>query len=123
MILMIHFPGLSRELQRVFDSRYTMATNKFVNGHYSFDGYTNTKIFFDNTTRLWRMELLSDKNIRGTTDLLNDYPFGSRTWDVVMPDFEGKLELNLNSCDDFDRFGCNDGACISIKQRYKDSEL
>ena len=120
---MIHFQGLSRELQRVFDSRYTMATNKFVNGHYSFDGYTNTKIYFDNTTRLWRMELLSDKNIRGTTDLLNDYPFGSRTWDVVMPDFEGQLELNLNSCDDFDRFGCNDGACISIKQRYTISQL
>ena len=109
---------MSRELQRIFDSRFTMATNEFVNGHYSFDGYTNTKIFFDNTTRLWRMEQLSNKIIGGSTDLLNDYPFGSRIWDVVTPDFEGKLVLNLNSCDDFDRFGCNDGACISINQRY-----
>ena len=95
-----------------------MATDKFINGHYSFDGYTNTKIFFDNSTRKWRMELLSDKNKGGTTDFL-DYPYGSHSWNLLMPDFEGKLVLNLNSCDDFDSFGCQDGACISIEQRCK----
>ena len=95
-----------------------MATDEFVNGHYSFDGYQRTKIFFDNITRLWRMELLYDKSIGGTTNLLNDYPLGRRIWDVVTPDFQGKVVLNLNSCDDFDKFGCNDGGCISINERF-----
>ena len=95
-----------------------MATNEFVGGHYSFVGYTRTKIFFDNITRLWKMEVLANKVISGSTDLLNDYPLGSHKWNVVTPDFETELILNLNSCEDFDSFGCNDGACISIKERF-----
>ena len=27
-----------------------METEKFLNGHYSFDGYTGTEIFYDNET-------------------------------------------------------------------------
>ena len=96
-----------------------MATNKFLNGHYSFDGYTSTRIIFDNVTQLWRLELLSDTSIHATTELIPiDYPLGNRIWDVVTPIFNGKLELNLNSCDDLDSFGCNDGNCVSMEERF-----
>ena len=110
--------GLPEDLERYFDNKYTMATNKFLNGHYSFDGYTSTRIIFDNVTQLWRLELLSDTSIHATTELIPiDYPLGNRIWDVVTPIFNGKLELNLNSCDDFNSFSCNDGACITIEER------
>ena len=95
-----------------------MATSTFINGHYSFDGYTSTRIFFDNGTQLWRLELLSDSNIHATTKLIPvEYPLGTRIWNVETPEFRGKIELNLNSCDDFDSFSCNDGACINIDER------
>ena len=95
-----------------------MATDKFLNGHYSFDGYTTTRIKLDNGTKLWRMELLSDTGVYATTEQTRiDYPLGSRVWDVKTPFFNGKLDLNLNSCNDFDTFSCNNGDCIRIKER------
>ena len=112
------FTGLPGDLERYFDNKYTMATSTFINGHYSFDGYTSTRILFDNGTQLWKLELLSDTRIHATTELIpTDYPLGKRIWDVTAPVFNGKLELNLNSCDDFDSFSCNDGACITIERR------
>ena len=96
-----------------------MATDKLINGHYSFDGYTTTRIHFDNATKLWKMELLSDPSIYATTELIPvEYPLGSHIWDVEAPAYIGGLELNLNSCDDFDSFSCNDGDCIPIEERF-----
>ena len=96
-----------------------MATDKFLNGHYSFDGYTSTAIFFDDETGLWRLEVLSDSDIHATTELVPvEYPLGSRVWNVTTPIFEGQLDLNLNSCDDLNSFSCRDGACIAIEERY-----
>ena len=110
--------GLPKILKDIFDNRYTMSTDRFLNGHYSFDGYTTTRIFFDNTVQLWKMELLSDQRINATTELIPvDYPLGSRRWDINTPIFKGILDLNLNSCDDFNSFSCNDGACITIEER------
>ena len=95
-----------------------MVTDKFLNGHYSFDGYTSTRIFFDNATQLWRLESMSDSSIHATTKLIPiDYPLGKRVWNMVTPSFSEGLVLNLNSCDDFNSFSCNDGACITIKER------
>ena len=97
-----------------------MATNKFVNGHYSFDGYTTTKIQFENGSKLWRMDLLSDSSTYATTETIPiEYPLGNRIWDVKSQVFIGKVELNLNSCDDLKSFGCNDGDCIAIDGRYE----
>ena len=111
--------GLPTELEEVFDSRYTMATDKFINGHYSFDGYTNTRIIFDPKVKLWKMELLSDTSINATTEVIPmEYPLGSNIWNVAYPAFSGQLELNLNSCDDLDSFGCNDGNCVSMEERF-----
>ena len=116
--MLTHQIGLPNELEKEFDSRYTMATNKFVNGHYTFDGYTTTKIHFDNASQLWRMHLLSDSSIYATTETVPiDYPLGNRIWNVESEIFKGELELNLNSCNDFNSFSCNDGACITIEER------
>ena len=110
--------GLPDEIEREFDTRYTMATNAFVNEHYTFDGYTVTKIWFNNETQFWRMDLISNPNIYATTDIKPfDYPLGIRTWNVTSPILNGEVELNLNSCDDFNSFSCNDGACITIEER------
>ena len=112
------FTGLLENLERYFDNKYTMATDKVLNGHFSFDGYTSTKIIFDNVTQLWRLELLSDPSIHATTEIIPiDYPLGSHVWDVTTPVFKGKLELNLNGCDDFHSYSCNDGDCITIEER------
>ena len=102
----------------MFDNRFTMATNKLINGHYSFDGYTTTRVQYDNVSQLWRMEMLSDPSIYATTEIIPiEYPLGSHLWKVNTPIFKGILELNLNSCDDFDSFSCSDGACITIEER------
>ena len=61
---------MPEDLERYFDNKYTMATSKFLNGHYSFDGYTSTRILFDNETHLWKLELLSDTTIHATTELI-----------------------------------------------------
>ena len=95
-----------------------MATDKFIDGHYIFNGYSTTRILFDNATKLWKMELLSDASINATTEVVPvEYPLGSHIWTVMSPDYKGNLELNLNSCDDLDSFGCNDGDCIPIEER------
>ena len=110
--------GLPENMTRFFDNKYTMATDKMINGHYSFDGYTTTRILYDNVTLVWRMEEASDPNIYATTEIVPiEYPLGSRLWNVSTPIFTGTLELNLNSCDDMDSFSCKDGACITIEER------
>ena len=112
------FSGLNKELEKVFDNKYTMATDKFLYGHYSFDGYTGSRITFDKEIQLWRLDLLSDSSIFATTEVKPvDYPIGSYVWDVETPAFKGQLNLNLNSCDDFSSFSCFDGACITIEER------
>ena len=113
-----NFSGLNKVLEQIFDNKYTMATDKFLNGHYSFDGYTGSRIFFDNNTQLWRLELLSDPSIHATTELKPvDYPLGNYLWDVETLGFKGKVNLNLNSCEDFSSFSCLDGGCITIEER------
>ena len=76
------------------------------------------KIHFDNASQLWRIRLLSDSSTYATTETIPiEYPLGNRMWDVESQIFKGQLELNLNSCDDFNSFNCNDGACIKIEER------
>ena len=102
-----------------FDSVYTMDTSTLFNDHYSFDGYIRTKMSYDNNSRLWRMESLTHLGSYATTEVIPfDYPLGSRPWNVMAKNFNGILNLNLNSCDDFNSFSCMDGACITIEERY-----
>ena len=113
-------PGLTKDIEDEFDSVYNMDTSTLLNEHYSFDGYIQTKISFDNVTNLWKMESLTHPGSYATTEVIPfEYPFGSRPWNIKSKNFNGLLHLNLNSCDDFDRFSCMDGACITIEERYK----
>ena len=100
----------------LFDHQYTMTTQEIHNGHYSFDGYTSTKIFYENITKLWRMELHENSNIFATTEG-HDYPFGVHKWRIVTPDLEGTIPLSLNGCNEKKEFNCNDGVCIAIDDR------
>ena len=94
-----------------------MDTNEVLNGHYHFNGYTDTKMYFHNDIKVWRLELLSDQSIYATTKSL-DYPFGTHIWDIVLPDSQSTLTLNLNSCQSKSEFNCNDGICIDMNERY-----
>ena len=114
-----NYKGISTGLpdKVFFDQRYTMATHEFLNGHYSFDGYTNTKIFFENVTKLWRLELFEDSNIYATTESY-DYPFGIQQWKIVSPNVRATIPLSLNGCNEQREFNCDDGVCIAIGDRY-----
>ena len=100
-----------------FDNRYTLATHHQVNGHYPFEGYTNTRIYYNNATDLWHMELIVDPAVYGTTENKDEYPIGMHLWDIVSPDFSGSAPLNMYGCIDSEEFSCNDGACIGIEER------
>ena len=110
--------GLPPNLE--FDSFYTMSTQGLTGGHYAFDGYATTKIYFDQTNNLWRMELLSSKNIIATAHTsFGKYPYGTHMWHIPPTnDEEGySFFLNLNGCDIYDEFNCYDGSCVSIDKR------
>ena len=99
-----------------------MSTTDFTNGHYAFDGYTTTKIYFHIDSNSWRMELLSNPNFFAMPNVPGkEYPFGTRSWDVFTDDeTQGNfsLNLNLNGCDLNSQYNCFDGSCISEGQRY-----
>ena len=101
-----------------FDNRYTLATHRMVNGHYPFEGFTNTRIYYNNATDLWHMELIIDPAVNGTTESKGEYPFGMHTWDIVSHDFSGSIPLNIYGCIDSKEFSCNNGACIGIEERW-----
>jgi hypothetical protein len=100
-----------------FDDRYTMNTDYVTNGHYTFDGYTNTRIYYNNGSELWHMVRIFDPAIYATTASPGDYPFGTHLWDIVSETFTGKAALNLNACFNADQYNCFDGTCININAR------
>ena len=103
-----------------FDKYFTMNTDIIMNGHYTFDGFTNTFLAYDTPNEVWRMELLSKRTTYYATSAGNEdqeYPFGTRMWNITSPMFSGTTELNLNGCNDNTQFNCQDGLCISIENR------
>lgn len=100
-----------------FDSHYTLNTDFLINGYFSYDGYTNTRIYFHNVSKLWHMERLLDPSSYATTVSAGDYPFGSHTWNISSEGFMGKATLNLNGCHTIYQYNCVDGTCINIKTR------
>ena len=77
-----------------------MSTSGYTNGHYAFDGYTTTKIYWNIDSNSWHMELLSNPNFLARANIPGDeYPFGTRTWDVFTDDEQQgnfSVDLNLN---------------------------
>ena len=102
-----------------FDKYYTMNTDNIMNGHYTLDGFTSTLIMYDNVSEEWRMELLAKSTTYFATTGRNDqeYPFGTKAWNISSQLFSGSLNLNLNGCDDNIQFNCEDGSCISMDDR------
>ena len=95
-----------------------MSTDEFTNGHYSFDGYATSKIYFDNEDKRWHLELLSNSSIFATTNASNDdYPFGTRMWQVTSAEVQGNFTFNFNGCDDVSQYNCHDGSCIMAAKR------
>jgi hypothetical protein len=94
-----------------------MDTSKLVKGHYAFDGYTNTRVEFNNLTNDWHMALLDDPLVNGTTKIPNYYPIGTHVWKIVSAAFTDDVTLSLNSCDDSKHYNCYDGSCIIIHNR------
>ncbi len=107
-----------------------MNTGSVVNGHYTFDGYTSTKISLDASTGLWTMQHLTDTAFSATAAMhgLTDYPVGLRNWTVRAPNgtrTPGVVLLNFNACDDAEDFTCHNGDCVAIERRcdgYNDCE-
>ena len=95
-----------------------MNTDSILNGHYTLDGFTSTLITYDKLSEEWRMELQSKTTYFATTGRNDqEYPFGTKTWNISSPLFSGTTNLNLNGCDDNTQFNCEDGSCISIDAR------
>ncbi len=100
------------------NSKYTMNTLSTTNDRYSFDGYTNSRIFYAGN-ETWRMELLTGDTAEEATtaDDTEDYPIGIHEWEVTSPVYVGRVKLNLYACDDRVEYGCNSGGCVDIEKR------
>jgi hypothetical protein len=62
----IVFAGIPSDL--LFDNRYTMNTDDLSTGHYSFYGYTSTRIRYDRKAMMWNMSFISDTSVSATTN-------------------------------------------------------
>ena len=104
-----------------FDTKYTWTREK-SGLKYSFIGFSNTKLYYNEAPGHWRLELFSDP---GTYAILNttDYPLGTRSWSVYGDDCqeedevsEARVPWSLHTCE-VDEFNCKNGMCIGIQKR------
>ncbi len=100
------------------DSKYTFNHDEPVGGRYSFDGFTNSKIYFDaDRTGKWRLEDLTDSSQYAVTKATGQYPMGTQVWSFDTKVFSGDVELNLNACDVLNEYNCDNGICIDFSKR------
>jgi hypothetical protein len=100
-----------------FDTNYILNIENVIDDHYSLVGYTNTWLFYSKALKEWRLELRTGISTYATTNT-SDYPIGLHKWNIHSLEFNGMVELNINSCVDKTQYNCKDGGCISIKDRY-----
>ena len=91
-----------------------------MHGHHSFQGYTDTVMYLDPESGLWRMESYTYPNIYATL-VSDEYPLGTYTWTFHNDNCAGEanqtdITLNFNACTD-EEFNCVDGSCIPIAER------
>ena len=110
-------PGLCRGTK--FDQTYTWNDHPDPeSGFYSFNGYTDTSLFYVPANESWKLELHSDPSVFALlrTDM---YPFGTNAWTVFKDECgtkEGVL-LNFNACTE-DEFNCAEGTCVNMTARH-----
>ncbi len=107
----MHCSGLCSSSK--FDTKYTWSRYPQVNGRFSFRGYTDSVLTYDNTSLQWFLTLHESNETYGYTNI-TEYPFGTLQWhfrgDTCDSEFE-TVELSFNACNSSE-FNCRDGTCI-----------
>ncbi len=106
-------------LQCRFDIKYSWS-RELVNGFYSFHGYTDSELFYDDRCAGWRLQLRSDPEEVYAVTAGQEYPFGAREWtvhgDAGTAEPVVTAELSVHACNDSE-FNCREGSCISLEQK------
>ena len=101
-----------------FDAKYSW-TKDFVNGYYSFRGYSDTDFVMNDNKESWSLQLISNPNITAEVNS-TDYPFGLMKWTIrnepCYDETERETWLSINSCSQGD-FNCDNGQCIGMADR------
>ena len=104
-----------------FDVKYTLPISQMMKGNFNISGYKTSNIGFDNGTKKWTIDLISDKNVHAITNG-SQPPFGTKQYVLSQSLGGGQIWLHMNACNDKTHFNCHDGSCISIEKRCN-SEL
>ncbi len=104
-----------------FDLLYTWS-DQLVNGRYTFNGFTDTVLYYNASSNSWTLQLQSDPAtfaLAANVAREGDYPLGTVEWRFhgdACGEGSKKVMLNFNSCGDGE-FNCNSGACVDISRR------
>ncbi len=101
-----------------FDDTYTWS-NELKGGKYVFNGFTDSKLFYNSGISRWFIELLSNPNAHANTNIPgNIYPFGNTSfqYEGCAQGHVGDNVPSFNACND-DEFNCDSGDCIHISAR------
>ena len=79
-----------------------------------FVGRTSSRLQYNDTSKLWRLEQVQDPEVYALSDENSEPPLGTH-W--FHPSAGESFEVNINACDDEKEFNCRDGNCISIEDR------
>lgn len=116
----ISFSLLGLCFDSLFDAKFSW-TGNLVNGRHSFNGFTNSRLFWLPHSSQWKLELLSNPTVFAIVNTTS-YPFGTNEWDFsgdscISEDANSSLvTLNFNACNE-DEFNCLDGSCILVQGR------
>ncbi|ROT78797.1 putative glycine receptor subunit alpha-4 isoform X3 [Penaeus vannamei] len=103
-----------------FNLQYMLGDS--VGGRPALVGFLHTDIFWDQERGSWVMRSLKDSDAVATWTPIQEgmYPFGNQEWhletEVCGIPSGGTVNLTLSVCG-AGMFTCNDGRCISLKQR------
>ena len=98
------------------DTQYTLAISQMRNNDFTFRGYTNSKIGYDDSKENWVIQIDSGSNMHAITNG-SVPPFGTKEYLLSEELGGGHMLLNINACDDNNHFNCKDGSCIPIEKR------
>ena len=111
--------GLSYDMP--FDVKYTLPISQMMKGNFNISGYKKSSIGYNNETKKWIIDLMSEKNKHAITNG-SHVPFGTQQYVLSERLGGGQILLHMNACNDKIHFNCQDGSCISIEKRC-DSEF
>lgn len=102
-----------------FDYQYSWSFIPSLSGWYSFRGYYDTVLAFDDKLQQWKLQLDTNSSIFAVNNV-TDYPIGTQMWEVHGdPCYDtpvAKVELSFNACNETE-FNCHDGSCTEMDRR------